>query len=330
MVPTKSSNLIAIVPFPVLCIDIGGTTTTAAIVQDAQSLRYLNSHSTPKGIQGLRSVLTSIWDAAVSPELARVVIAMPGKRLAGEPRCLAPGSAENIGLPSDRPFEFTELVDGIFPDRVHCDILNDALAQCIGGIQLLLDAGQQEILNQKLLYLGIGTGLGSAFATTDGSHIHSYTDGHVGDMRITVDGAQDAMAEALCSGRAFFAQRGTPLSQAASHLCSDDIACIQQMGRSLGHIIQQIYLGDIQKNEQRQAWSQADKDAVAGTRHVLLGGSIGTQDPVATIIQESAAQYLQNVELPIRFFRVSDPDHAAILGAYYYSRGFGRGAGIQG
>ncbi|MCX7926650.1 MAG: trehalose-phosphatase, partial [Candidatus Omnitrophica bacterium] len=97
---------------------------------------------------------------------AVIGMAHPGSKLNNDK--IAKGSNPNMGDTNKRNFELInpayELEKALKKEgNFRVLWLNDALAQALGGYQQL----RRKLINKKVLYLGLGTGLGTAFLETD-------------------------------------------------------------------------------------------------------------------------------------------------------------------
>ena len=78
---------------------------------------------------------------------------------------------------------------------------NDGVCQLAGGVyqicQQLPNQETESLVNQKIAYIGPGTGLGGAFATITSEGLQFYTDGHIFDMEIQSESGFPVGAETV-------------------------------------------------------------------------------------------------------------------------------------
>ncbi|MBF0300220.1 MAG: ROK family protein [Oligoflexia bacterium] len=190
---------------------------------------------------------------------------------------------------------------------------NDALAQMAFGIsELIQNKEYAELMNnQKVAYIGPGTGLGGGFANVHinniNSNIHSsvklranlqfFTDGHIGDIIVGYDkDGTPLWAE-------FELLSGMYISRKTNGLTGKDLAAqidkhlpfIEELGDNLGKIIYKIHTGDVYKARKTTLWSDEDRSSVRGISIFIIGGSIGTKGRMGEIIRTRAKKYLDNI-----------------------------------
>ncbi|MBF0362670.1 MAG: ROK family protein [Oligoflexia bacterium] len=210
---------------------------------------------------------------------------------------------------------------------------NDALAQMAFGISELVQHPEyaKVISNQRVAYIGPGTGLGGGFArvtvTEESSNMRAnlnfFTDGHIGD--IIVGYAED--------GTPLWAEfellSGMYISKKTNGLTGKDLAAdidkhllfIEELGDNLGRIIFKIYSGDVYKARETTMWSDEDRESVKGIYIFIIGGSIGVKGRMGEIMRTRAKHYLDNVlggadSNPIQIIPIlSDSAHAGLIGA---------------
>ncbi len=315
----------------ILAIDIGGTKIAYGLfrysfgknVEDTPFFK--NQLPTPKGKHALAACVRSIVHTSIIETESKgysllpcVGIGSPGRFLNDEDAVIASGSAENL---ASFPGEFdgvslVTLFKGVLPEKWGIIIKNDALAQMAGGLYVLLKKKMHRpfLLNQKIGYIGPGTGLGGGFGETDSKgNLHFRTDGHICDMLLS----NGQSAEGALSGKTFERVTGimpVRLNEDAGlfHQWED---VIKQYGRIFAEIIQRIYSGNIQKINPRNNWPDYDRVWVKGIDRFLLGGSLATKGRVGRTLQEEACRCLHEWGLyQIRLFPIPDSEKAGLLG----------------
>lgn len=310
-----------------LAIDIGGTKIFLALCADKSPypLLFSTAIETPKGLVPLKEALSSVISQALSEAqyknltlIPQAFIATPGKLIGKKNNLISPGSAQNMEA-FDGEFDHLDLTkafEPLFPSHWRLSFVNDAIAQMKGGLFQLKQT--QIIPSGKWAYIGPGTGLGGGFCTLDQQGTVSiYTDGHIYDIALTTPQNTWVRAEDVLSGRAFFEQTGftaKEISTSKTQL-AQWTSVILQMGSYLAQLIEKLYRGDVSKIPSANAWTPQDLIKVSGTTHFLIGGSLGTQDPFASLLLTQAQAVLKKKPIPsITLHRVPHPSKAALVG----------------
>jgi hypothetical protein len=150
--------------------------------------------------------------------------------------------------------------------------------------------------------------------------MHFVTDGHVFDIMLTRD-PQDrwsppgdfVMSENVLSGRGFLELTGHAVPDAIL----DDTPLIQMMGRYMGRLINAIKTQSIDKLY--EGWSALEKAAAADTALWILGGSLATRPPAASLLIASATDWLSAHGIATPLYPISNSETAALLGVVYAS-----------
>ncbi len=322
----------------VIGVDIGGTKTKAAAVPlgaDGVPARVVASgqiatpHLAPAAfydaIAGLIRQVQMQAQQVGATVLPYVAVAHPGRFLADG--SLARGTTPNIG---ERPNQF----DGLRPAgelqrRIGGQVVaeNDAMAQMRYGLAALLrdPEARRLLLNEVVIYLGPGTGMGGGVARVSGQGgVTPVTDGHFFDVQVSGVGDGTLTAEELFTGPAIArcvaernaalstpieparaggldqllrAGEGTPQQRAVAQEIAD------WQGDVLAAIIATIHAGRIVKvrleplpsggvrryvDEPDRMWSAEDQALVRGARRFLLGGFVGCSQGLGGRIRAAA------------------------------------------
>ncbi|MSR88384.1 MAG: ROK family protein [Candidatus Margulisbacteria bacterium] len=270
-----------------LCIDIGGTKTAFGLLNSEGVLVWSDRMLTRKGVGGLRGMVQEIL-RVIPKQISSVIgIAVPGK-LCGPRYHVVPGTGVQLGDLED--LSLLDIFEPMLPNGFSLFLINDALAQFAGG---LLQLGLNRFKNNKVVYLGPGTGLGGGVAWVSPTGIIEFhTDGHFFDVLVPDEkSAGWVMAEDVLSGRGILEHGGV------------DISLLTQAFVSL---ILQIHAGKFLKA--KDPWAEADYACVKGTTDFVIGGSIGTK---LEGLFESVSQALPDF---IRLYCIPDSDVAALTG----------------
>ena len=308
----------------VLALDIGGTKIFWALCAP-ETLLFQDQCNTPKGIAPLKQALASVVNLAQQEALhinstlqPHLYISTPGNLIGPRHSIISPGSAQNLEHVKGEfdHLDLEALALSVLPKGWIVTIKNDAIAQMIGGLRELIQ--QEKIKPGKLGYIGPGTGLGGGFCNLDSAgNLDFYTDGHIYDIPLTLAQGTIARAEDVISGRAFFTQTGKDPKQVGADLALLNLytPVIQTMGQYLGQLIETLYTGQIEKTPPSRPWTVNEKNLVQGTSVFLMGGSLGTQDPFASILLTQTQQTLKEKKLDfITLHRIQSPHKAALLG----------------
>ena len=271
-----------------------------------------------------------------------VAMAHPGRFLPDG--SLARGTTPNLGT---IPNQF----DGAHPAqelsrRLHVPVIaeNDAIAQMRFGLDLLLrdSAVRPHLLNQTVVYLGPGTGMGGGVAqvSAEGA-VQAVTDGHLFDLQVV--GYQDGTltTEELFTGPAIARSvreanqsLTTPIDparagqldiilaspQAAPEHRAVALRVAATYGEILARMIETIHAGRIVKvrlemtpegqcrryvDEPDRAWTEADRRLVQGAKRFILGGFVGSSVALGAHISARALEVLRERGLgEVRIFQI--------------------------
>ena len=356
----------------VIGVDVGGTKIKAGVVSLGADGRPSTVLVAAEQIEAPRVEPAACYDtiaelirrlrARVERDGIRVLpvvgVGHPGRFLPDGR--LARYTTPNIGT-SNAPGQF----DGINPAeelrrRLGGDVRvfaeNDAICQMRFGLAVLLHAPAvgPELLNQTIIYIGPGTGLGGGVArVSDHSEVVVVTDGHFFDLQLPHWDTGALTAEELFTGPAIArlvtdANRrlSRPIEPANAEqigrLLGDDRAltehriearCIADVqGDILAEIIRTIHEGRIVKvrleplpdgrllrhvDDPDRAWAPADKALVRRVNRVILGGSVGINPVLGGYLRDRALEALRHHGLSdIHIFQipVASAD-AGVLGA---------------
>ena len=193
----------------VLAIDIGGTKTFSGCITDAGKIVGRIKRPTQKGKSGLTNMVFDIVRYYLADDefgpITNVAIGVPGCLQGRTGTVIRKGTGRQLGVYSG---EFDDcdigfLLRECLPSNIPLVLLNDAVAQCLGGVQAL------KIENGSIGYIGPGTGLGGAFVDLNGSLPEVKTDGHIYDIAIPCPiTGQLIQAEDILSGRGIVEQWG--------------------------------------------------------------------------------------------------------------------------
>jgi len=91
-------------------------------------------------------------------------------------------------------------------------------------------------------------------------------------------------------------------------------------GTILANLISHIYLGDIRKIDSPNAWSKADKERVRCTTTFLIGGSVGSDAKLGSIICDTASSILATLypTTLFTFHQCSSNKFAGSYGAFHF------------
>lgn len=311
-------------------MDIGGTKIAYALVGIDHKFRpllpflYQNTIETKKGVLGLCQQLAEIYQEVLARTrnkinlLPVIGIGSPGRFGNKQHTVIDPGTAKNLE-------SFAHEMDGVnlerelkrsLPKTLKLLIKNDALLQLLGGIYLLND---KRFLNQKVAYIGPGTGLGGGFCCVKNfDQVRFFTDGHIFDFALKNNLGKTQQAESLISGRAFFKETGFSAKDANDNteLFNRLLPAINTMGGYLSQLIGHIHSGRIKKRQSSRLWSELDGRRVKGICYFLMGGSLGSRGRFSDALLKSARAHLSTMGLKdCELIPIPNIEKAALLGA---------------
>lgn len=319
----------------VFAVDVGGTkisyglfplTAEGAIQAGAI---YQQQIDTTRGRGAIALALQNCFKDAILQASAKgfhvlpvISAGTPGRFIGPNQDIIAPKSAANLEA---EPGEFDDLsladfLSQSFPEYVSVKVKNDALSQMSAGLSNLLQQKDVRplLLNQKVAYIGPGTGLGGGFCTVDAQgNAEYFSDGHIIDNPIKDRHGKIQGAEDVFSGRAFGELTGKTAKAVNSdpELFAAHLEDVKLMGQYLGQIIQGIHQGDLEKVNPDARWPQADIDKATGTQVFLIGGSMGTRGEMGRLIQKTAQEALSRAGIGnIKIIPIPDAQDAALFG----------------
>ncbi len=320
----------------ILSLDVGGTKISYGVIpinsqgELLHEFIILDKKQTKRGLDNLINEIINIVKICLDEAekhsfvlLPIITAGFPGRYIGEKGEIIAKGSAENLSA-------FKGEFDNINPSKLlkehlpnWCDVIikNDAIAQFSSGLHGMMqdEKIKKMFLNQKLAYIGPGTGLGGGFCEIDkDGYSHFYTDGHIYDVLIKDCNNKLARAEDILSGRAFM----EVTNRSAKEVNSDPELIrlfhqeIVNMGIYLAELIECIYYGNIKKRDPENDWPKADITKVKGTKYYLIGGSLGTIGRMGEIIRQTAQDELEKKHLfDIKLFPIEEAQDAALFGA---------------
>jgi predicted NBD/HSP70 family sugar kinase len=321
----------------VLAIDIGGSKIAfgSIVLNDGiltNQFLFSDEVSTPKGKDAIGNEVSKIittcfkriQDLAYQPHSC-VGIGSPGRFIGVDQLILAPKSAVNLGISPDEfnGVNLNELFLSYLPSdmKIRLIVKNDAIAQFSGGLSSLLQNQyfRKLMLNQKIAYLGPGTGLGGGIAQVDPhGHFTFHTDGHLSNVRIEDEELGSVRAEDVCCGNAFLSWTGISTKDVNNNpkLIEEYTPQLKRIGRNLAKVMIQLYTGDIHIIVPDNGWSKNDIDFVKGLELFLIGGSLGTKGAISIIILKETQRYLNAHHYDnIQVFQIPKIENAALKGA---------------
>lgn len=304
----------------VLAVDIGGTKTVAGIVDGLFSVTDITRQPTQKGRSGLREMLGTCLDhylsAERSSEISQIGIALPGCLVGTHKTRIRVGTGRQLGQ-LDGEFDncdVAELLSTVLPPTIPVTFLNDAQAQCLGGIH------QLQLTDTAVGYIGPGTGLGGAFCDLSDGTPQLRTDGHIFDIAIPhPQTGEPVYAESILSGQGIQSTwRMSPITLNTEQGMHQHASLIHQLGVSLATLITQLYSGQPQHLSGLSAWSVDDCQWVATVPTYVIGGSIGTIDPLSTQLLTIARRQLEQASVPIDLAVIPSIQKAPLQGLAQY------------
>ncbi|MCP4049815.1 MAG: hypothetical protein GY730_03820 [bacterium] len=189
-----------------------------------------------------------------------------------------------------------------------------------GGIYFLLKNRKnlKLLLNQKVCYIGPGTGLGGGFAKINSTGTPLFnTDGHISDIIIIDNKKNIHKAEEVLCGTALYNRTGHhPVEiNRSQKLLNSFRTEIKLMGSYLAILIKSIFLGNINKYNAADNWPDKDINFARGITTFLIGGSFGTKGKISEIIYAEAKKELSQQGLGhLHILKIPEADKAALLG----------------
>ena len=203
----------------ILAIDIGGTKIGYGLVPIRKNsvsfstpILFKGITNTIKGKEALAEKTAEIL--AICQKFANknhikilpyIAVASPGKFIGNKKEIIAPNTAINLELFSGEfaNLNLIELLTESIPNSFQIKVINDAVAQMVGGINLITNKSNL-LINKKICYIGPGTGLGGGFCEVNSKQIiKTKTDGHIFDLKILDSNNQQVKAEDVFCGTAF-------------------------------------------------------------------------------------------------------------------------------
>jgi predicted NBD/HSP70 family sugar kinase len=348
----------------VIAVDIGGTFTRVAAVPILRSGRLALRAICQQMIRTPRTTPAPFYDsvAALIEDVARkahaegvsdlplVGLGQPGRFLPDG--SISPSSSPNLGQASgdfDGVRPARELEARLSGTRVFAE--NDSTSQMRFAIEQLLRRKRTRgrLLDQVVVFLGIGTGFGGAAARIDDlGRTHVFTDSHLYDMLVREYWSGTAIAEELLSSwavleltrelrpdlwhRHAYDNYRDVIRAAAADRGPKELpkAVAQECGVRLARIIGAICRGDVVKvtripdvngaarrlyDEPSRAWPAADKAAVTGVGVFLLGGGIGSDPDLGSVIGRTARREIRMQGIDASVLRLGARPEAGLVGA---------------
>jgi predicted NBD/HSP70 family sugar kinase len=314
----------------ILAIDIGGTKIAFGAINEASNeFIFTDQTPTPKGKEALGKTISEI--IAKSSTLltqkgfslnSSIGIGSPGRFVGPNNDTLAPLSARNLEA---TPGEFDGLnLQSFLSDSVGKPytliVRNDAIAQMAGAMQVLLNGPNADlILDNKVAYLGPGTGLGGGVAEVSPEGKFTFhTDGHLSNIEINDEVIGLTRVEDVCCGPAFKEWTGVTTKEVnhneelLQHYKND----IKRIGRNLAKAMINVNTGNIHMIVPDQGWSNEDIEFAKDTELFLIGGSLGTKGKLSEIIRSEARVYLDKEGFDkTAMVKIPEVENAALLGA---------------
>lgn len=321
----------------ILALDIGGTKisyATFAVDQNGelQSLPiFAKEIPTQKGVSHLLKSISEIVSDALDASLKAgykilpiLTAGSPGRFVGMNQAFLAKGSAANMELvPGEWDgLNLSEKIRSVLPEFCEVIVKNDAIAQFSAGLGQLLPLDPARFLQQKMAYIGPGTGLGGGFCKIDAQGIPVYfTDGHIYDILIENEKGIRIKAEDLFSGRAFKTKTGYCAKDVNTDPCLLERFKpeIELLGLYMARLIEAIYQGHIEKVVSDDNWPKEDIEFVKGISIYLIGGSLGTKGEMGHLIRKTALDTLQTMGLGfVKIIPIAESHYAGVLGAAHF------------
>ena len=307
-------------PKYVIAIDIGGTKTAIGIVCNEKKTvigskivkTMIGKSEFPKFLQNCIKIGCKIGGEEGILSLSMVCIGIPGNFASGGEIILKNGSGSQI-IKKNEIFDdwnLTKWITSEIDPNYDLFFINDAVSQAIGGIHQIWS---DQLKNKRVLYIGPGTGLGGAIIDVGNNcyDLTQHTDGHIYDIMIPGDDGDEKMAEDLISGRAVYEK----CDETAKNISQSDVLwrkhepVINKMGDDLVKLIQTIRSGQFQKKIKENNWEKEEMTIATGIDVILMGGSIGTIDPIGGRLKRIL---IKNLDLDI--LTIKDSVTAALVG----------------
>ena len=233
-----------------------------------------------------------------------------------------PGSGANISLKKGEwdDVSIQDLFQSIFPQSF-VFVINDAFAQCLGGVHQYLNAQKPSHFPIHVAYVGMGTGLGGAFCKVMGpDHIDFISDGHIYDVMIK--GPKGVcIAEDVLSGSGFLNQFGQK-----PETIFLDTRYIEQLkettaviGKMCYHLLKYLLVGPLKKRD--TLWSKDEINKVAKTELFLFGASFAKASLGRDLWFDTCQKHLLEdkalLKKPKLYF-IPEPDRAAMQGLFHF------------
>lgn len=313
----------------IISIDIGGTKTAFGVVNDTNKqveVCFQDHIQTQRGLIGLKETVSFAiktcenWAKKHNAKLKETIfIGSAGNFSKANPNVILPGTAVHLGKIANEfdNCNLANLFQNACLNKYRFFIVNDGIAQLAGGLKLLFQSNdiKQKLCNQKVAYIGPGTGLAGGFAKLSKTgKPRFYTDGHIFDMEIKHINGKLVGAESVYSGTGFYTEFGISTKELSENknLFKTYLKHIEELGYYLAQITKNIYLGSFKKLS-HYPWSKADYEAIKGTTHFILGGSLGVSGEMSSIILNKAQEHLKKDKLNVLFFKVPNPIQSALI-----------------
>jgi hypothetical protein len=311
-----------------ICFDIGGTKSHIALYKkklNSYKLLYSASKQTIKGKRGLKNTLTFLFSNCLAFVIQHnyeldnsIYISMIGDF--GLDTVLKQGSASNI-CAFEGEFDDVCLADffsDCFASNYKLYIVNDALAQCCGGYYVY-NQSKRENFKSVISYLGLGTGLGGAFAEFKKEKgLSFFTDGHVSrvQMKSRLTNSNITAEEVLSAH--YFKSIGVLdvknfLSQA--NYSQHTRAQLNLLGAHFCDLVDLLF-GNI--TTYHASWAKKDIVKIKQTSLLLIGGSIGVSELTKPFLYDIYFPYLNQTYSNIEIYLITNSFNCATLGAYLY------------
>ena len=311
-----------------ICFDIGGTKCSVGLFEkqiDSYTLLYSESKDTLKGKIELKKVLSSLFSSVMKVVAHSnltiqnaLYISMIGDF--GLDRILANGSASNISS-FDGEFDgmcLNYFFSECFNTNMSLCIVNDGLSQCCGGYYAYNQL-YKNYSKSVISYLGLGTGLGGAFAEINSNkRLTFFTDGHVSRVKLNsrVDNSV-CSSEKLLSSHYFNLLGISDVKKALSKSNLDKKIKIQLslLGAHFCDLADFLFGDSI---DYHSKWTNQDILKIKQTDLLLIGGSIGVSELTKPFLFDIYTPHLKELNPNLEVFLISNTFNSALLGAYLY------------
>ncbi|MGH3491791.1 MAG: ROK family protein [Sciscionella sp.] len=297
----------ATAPAPALALDIGGSTMSAALVDERGTITARGDIATPKdGARRTFDALREVIEGLRAPleELSGVGIACAG------PLELSTGSVSPINIRQWRGFPLRTAVAELVP-HTRVALANDGLCMALGEYWLGAGRGHPDMLG-----LVVSTGVGGGLILGGQGYLgRSGNAGHVGHMVVEPEGDRctcggRGCVETVASGPAMVRWARVRGWQAPPHAHTAHLAAAARMG-------EEIALAAFRRGGRAIALAIAATAALCDLDLVVLGGGVAQSgglllDPVRTTLAEHAGlSFLAG----LRVVPCELPAEAGLLGA---------------